>query len=541
MEVIPSHRIQPSLFLITVLLSVIEFSASAANSTTPNTFLRCLLNHSESSHPIHSAIFTINNHSFSSVLQAQIRNLRFNTSTTQKPFLIVTALHVSHVQASVICAKKHKLLMKIRSGGHDYEGVSYVAGDPFFILDMFSLRSIEVDIDDETAWVQTGATLGEVYYRIGEKSKIHGFPAGVCPSVGVGGHISGGGYGNMMRKYGLTVDNVIDAQMVDVEGRLLDRKSMGEDLFWAITGGGGSSFGVIIAYKIKLVRVPDTVTVFKVAKTLEENATDIVYKWQHVASAISHDLFIRLILDVVNDTQKGTKTGRATFVALFLGDSKSLVSLLSEKFPQLVVKQSDSIETSWLRSVLFFADINISEPVEILLDRQPKSLIYLKRKSDYVKKPISKAGLEGIWKKMIELDNTVKLYFNPYGGRMSEIPSTATPFPHRAGNLWKIQYQANWNEAGKQFVDHYIKMARVLHNYMTPFVSNNPRQAFFNYRDFDLGINYNGMNSYTEGRVYGVKYFKNNFNRLVEIKTKVDPHNFFRNEQSIPTLPHVKS
>ncbi|QCD77407.1 FAD-binding [Vigna unguiculata] len=345
----------------------------------------------------------------------------------------------------------------------------------------------------------------------------------------------------MMRKYGLTVDNVIDAQMVDVEGRLLDRKSMSEDLFWAITGGGGSSFGVIIAYKIKLVRVPDTVTVFKVAKTLEENATDIVYKWQHVAPAISHDLFIRLILDVVNDTQKGTKTGRATFVALFLGDSKSLVSLLSEKFPQLGVKQSDSIETSWLRSVLFFADINISEPVEILLDRQPKSLIYLKRKSDYVKKPISKAGLEGIWKKMIELDNTVKLYFNPYGGRMSEIPSTATPFPHRAGNLWKIQYQANWNEAGKQFVDHYIKMARVLHNYMTPFVSNNPRQAFFNYRDFDLGINYNGMNSYTEGRVYGVKYLKNNFNRLVEIKTKVDPHNFFRNEQSIPTLPHVKS
>ncbi|QCD77408.1 FAD-binding [Vigna unguiculata] len=123
-------------------------------------------------------------------MEAQIRNLRFNTSTTQKPFLIVTALHVSHVQASVICAKKHKLLMKIRSGGHDYEGVSYVAGDPFFILDMFSLRSIEVDIDDETAWVQTGATLGEVYYRIGEKSKIHGFPAGVCPSVGVGGHIS---------------------------------------------------------------------------------------------------------------------------------------------------------------------------------------------------------------------------------------------------------------------------------------------------------------------------------------------------------------
>ncbi|XP_017435559.1 berberine bridge enzyme-like 8 [Vigna angularis] len=541
MEVISPQRLQPLLLsIIVVLFSIVAFSASAENSAH-NTFLRCLLNHSDSSHPILSAIFTTNNDSFSSVLQAHIRNLRFNTSTTRKPFLILTPLHVSHIQAAIICAKKHKLLMKIRSGGHDYEGASYVASQPFFILDMFRLRSIEVDIDSETAWVQTGATLGELYYRIAKKSKTHGFPAGVCPSVGVGGHISGGGYGNMMRKYGLTVDNVVDAQMVDVEGRLLDRKSMGEDLFWAITGGGGSSFGVIIAYKIKLVRVPDTVTVFKVTKTLEQNATDIVYKWQHVAPAISHDLFIRLILDVVNNTQKGTKTGRATFIALFLGDSKSLVSLLNEKFPQLGVKLSDCIETSWLRSVLFFADINISEPVEILLDRQPKSLIYLKRKSDYVKKAISKEGWEGIWKKLIELDNTVILYFNPYGGRMSEISSTASPFPHRAGNLWKIQYQANWNQAGKQFVDHYINMARILHKYMTNFVSKNPRGAFFNYKDFDLGINHNGNKSYTEGRVYGVEYFKNNFERLVEIKTKVDPHNFFRNEQSIPTLPHMTS
>ncbi|XP_054776593.1 berberine bridge enzyme-like 8 [Prosopis cineraria] len=518
------------------LLVLVSLPSQISASSSHNTLIRCLVNHSQPSHPITSAIFTPSNASFSSTLQAYIRNLRFNNSYTRKPYLILTALHVSHVQAAVICAQKHNLLMKIRSGGHDYEGVSYRAQLPFFILDMFNLRSIQVDIDAETASVEAGAILGEVYYSIARKSKTHGFPAGVCPTVGVGGHISGGGYGNMMRKYGLSVDHVIDAQIVDVHGRLLDRKSMGEDLFWAIRGGGGASFGVVVSYKLKLVRVPEVVTVFQVDRTLEQNATDILYHWEHIAPSIDNDLFIRVIIDVVNGTKNGTKTVRVRFISMFLGDSKRLLSIMNESFPELGLKQSDCIETSWIKSVLFWTNINITEPVEILLDRTPQSLNYLKRKSDYVQRPISKEGLEGIWKKMIELKDTI-LYFNPYGGRMAEIPATATPFPHRAGNLWKVQYQANWNEAGKEVADHYIELTRKLHGYMTPFVSMNPRGAFFNYKDLDLGINHNGKNSYREGRVYGVEYFKDNFDRLVRIKTQVDPSNFFRNEQSIPTLP----
>ncbi|RDX74964.1 Berberine bridge enzyme-like 8, partial [Mucuna pruriens] len=528
-----------TLLVLLPTVALVSLLYTATNSAD-NTFVHCLVNHSESSHPIAAAILTPNNSSFSSVLQAYVRNLRFNTSTTRKPFLIVTALHVSHVKAAIVCAKKHNLLMKIRSGGHDYEGMSYVAEVPFFLLDMFNLRSIEVDIETETAWIQAGATLGEVYYRIAEKSKIHGFPAGVCPTVGVGGHVSGGGYGNMMRKYGLSVDNVIDAQMVDVQGRLLDRKLMGEDLFWAIRGGGGASFGVILSYKIKLVRVPHTVTVFQVERTLEQNATtDIVYNWQHIAPTIDNELFIRLILDVINGTHLATKTVRATFLALFLGNSKTLVSLLNERFPQLGLKKSDCIETSWLRSVLFWDNIDIATPVEILLERQPQSLKYLKRKSDYVKKPISKEGWEGIWKKMIELEKAI-MNLNPYGGRMAEIASTETAFPHRAGNLWKIQYQANWYETGEEAAEQHLNLVRELYKYMTPFVSKNPRQAFLCYKDLDLEINHHHFYDYFEGSAYGVPYFKDNFKRLVQVKIRVDPHNFFRNEQSIPVLSHVE-
>lgn len=534
----------PRLPYILQLLVLLVLSTSWATSADPENFVHCLLNHSQLSHPIAPAIYSPNNASYSSVLESYIRNLRFNTSTTRKPFLILTALHESHVQISVVCAQIHNLQMKIRSGGHDYEGVSYVAEVPFFILDMFNLRSIHVDIKSETAWVQAGATLGEVYYRIAEKSKTHGFPAGVCPTVGVGGHFSGGGYGNMMRKYGLSVDNIVDAQLVNVHGELLDRKSMGEDLFWAVTGGGGASFGVVIAYKINLVRVPEIVTVFRVSRILEQNATDIVYRWQYIADKLDDDLFIRLTMDVVNGTSSNNvggnnKTLRASFIAMFLGDSERLLSIMNKSFPELGLKQSDCAEMSWAQSVLFWTSFPTGTATEALLSRTPQVLTRLKRKSDYVKKPIPKTGLKWIFQKMIELEAPM-LTFNPYGGKMSEISASATPFPHRAGNLWKVQYATNWDILGTKAADHYIELTRKLHMYMTPFVSKNPREAFYNYKDLDIGINHNanGISSYLEGRVYGIKYFKHNFDRLVNVKTKVDPGNFFRNEQSIPTLPH---
>lgn len=365
---------------------------------------------------------------------------------------------------------------------------------------------------------------------------MHGFPAGVCPTVGVGGHLSGGGYGNMMRKYGLSVDNVVDAEIIDVNGRLHNRASMGEDLFWAIKGGGGASFGVILSYKIKIVRVPQTVTVFKVARTMEQDALDIVYQYEQVSPNIDNDLFIRLTMDVVNSTNpSGGKTVRSTFLALFLGNSSDLLSITDKRFPLLGLNQSDCLEMSWVESVLFWTGFASGTPVDALLSRTPQVLTFLKRKSDYIKTPISKQGLALIWKRMIELE-TPALTFNPYGGKMGEIAATATPFPHRAGNLWKVQYATNWLQDGDDLSNYYLNLTRNLYSYMTPFVSKNPREAFLNYRDLDLGINHNGNASFMEGTVYGIKYFKANFKRLVKIKSRVDPGNFFRNEQSIPVM-----
>ncbi|THG07635.1 hypothetical protein TEA_024207 [Camellia sinensis var. sinensis] len=247
---------------------------------------------------------------------------------------------------------KHSLQMKIRSGGHDYEGISYWSEVPFFILDMFNLRSIKVNIEDETAWVQAGATVGEMLYKIAEKSNTHGFPVGVCPTMGVGGHLSGGGYGYLMRKYGLSVNNIVDAQLIDVNGRVLNRETIGKDFFWAITGGGASSFGVVLAYKIKLVRVPAKVTVFDVHRTLEQNATEIVYRYQHVAHKLPKEIFIRLTMMVMNITEGNKMTINASFMSLFLGDSETLVSLMNKRFPELGLKKKDCKEMSFVQSYI---------------------------------------------------------------------------------------------------------------------------------------------------------------------------------------------
>ncbi|KAL9366206.1 hypothetical protein Peur_037405 [Populus x canadensis] len=365
--------------------------------------------------------------------------------------------------------------IRIRSGGHDYEGLSYVSTFSFVVIDLINLQTINVDAENKTAWVQSGATIGEVYYRIAEKSRTLAFPASVCPTVGVGGHFSGGGYGMLMRKYGLAADHIIDAQLVDVK-----------------------------------------------------------------ADKLHEDLFIRIILNRVNSTEEGKSntTIQASFNSLFLGGIDRLLPLIQDSFPELGLVKEDCIEMSWIQSVLYFDGFPSNSSLDILLDRTPSTRRNFKAKSDYVKEPIPELGLEGIWERFFDEDiNTPILIFSPYGGKMSEISESSIPFPHRAGNIYKIQHLIYWDEEGIVAAKRHISWIRRLYSYLAPYVSKTPRAAYVNYRDLDIGINnHAGNTSYRQASIWGLKYFKNNFDRLVRVKTAVDPANFFRNEQTTSTF-----
>lgn len=223
----------------------------------------------------------------------------------------------------------------------------------------------------------TGATVGELYYKISSKTNIHGFPAGVCPTVGAGGHVSAGGFGTISRKYGLSSDNVLDALLVDAKGNLLQKDSMGEDLFWAIRGGGGTSFGIVVSWKVKLVPVPPIVAVFTINRARNQGALDLVTKWQNVAPRLHEDLFIRIVVQQVYEG--GERQVGAGFNALFLGNCLELLGMMEKDFPELGMQRQDCKEMSWIESVLYFAFYNSDISKEVLLNRgtEPYRYIFL--------------------------------------------------------------------------------------------------------------------------------------------------------------------
>ena len=239
------------------LLLALCISGSCRSLDVTEDFISCLRWNSNNytSSISQRLIFTSVNSSFLPVWQAGVNNARFNQPNTPKPSVIVTPVNESQVRSALLCTKKHGYAIRIRSGGHDFEGLSSTADVPFVMIDFINMRSIDVDVANSTAWVQAGATLGELYYTISQKIDTLYFPAGLCPAVAIGG----GGYGNLLRKYGLGSDNVIDVRFMDVNGDFLDRSSMGEELFWAIRGGGASSFGIVLAWKLRLVPVPELV------------------------------------------------------------------------------------------------------------------------------------------------------------------------------------------------------------------------------------------------------------------------------------------
>ncbi|KAL0339200.1 UNVERIFIED_CONTAM: Berberine bridge enzyme-like 18 [Sesamum angustifolium] len=177
--------------LIFFLSLVFSWSCAASADGNVDGFLECLKQEFQNYSSISDLVYTPINSSFQSVLDFSIRNKRFMSDSTPKPQVIITPEQEEQIPPIIYCAKQSQLHVRVRSGGHDFEGRSYVSEVPFVIIDLLNLSEVTVDVEQKTAWVGGGATLGILYYNIATKSPRLGFPGGFCPTVGVGGHISG--------------------------------------------------------------------------------------------------------------------------------------------------------------------------------------------------------------------------------------------------------------------------------------------------------------------------------------------------------------
>jgi FAD/FMN-containing dehydrogenase len=415
----------------------------------------------------------------------------FNARTTLTPQLRALCKTVNAVTVMVNWCRSNNLAFAIRCGGHSYEGFSQSTS---VVIDTRLMDAIGVDSKTNTATVGAGASLGALYRAIAPYKLA--FTGGSCPTVGVSGHLLGGGYGYLARPFGLACDSLQSVDLVDPDGRPVHADATeNPDLFWACRGGGGGSFGVATGYTVQLQKVA-TVIVFRAGWPAfsAASAAAAMKAWQAWAPQAPATIDSNL---VIATGANGTVYMHAA------GQSVGTLQELQRELKALPKAQSLFIkQMTFIDAVTYFAGAP-GYPVQIM-----------KGKSDYATAPLSDDGLAALMRGVA--GNSMYVVCDAYGGAMAKIASDATAFVHRAGTLFCLQYGSVWTSPAD--TPKRLDEMRQFYATMRPYVSG---AAYVNYCDTDLPD-------------WADAYWGQNLPRLKQIKSAFDPSNVFRHAQSIP-------
>ncbi len=420
----------------------------------------------------------------------------FNTRTTLTPQLRALCKTAHAVSVMVDWCRSNNLPFAIRSGGHSYEGFSQSSS---VVIDTRLINAITVDTGTKTAAVGAGAALGQIYQAIAPRGLA--FPGGSCPTVGVSGHLLGGGYGYLARPFGLACDNVLSIDLVDPQGRQIHASAQQNvDLFWACRGGGGGSFGVVTGYELHLPKLTNVFTFnIRLSQLSPKSAAAVMKEWQawapHAPQSIDSNL-------VITGHPSGGVDLRCAGQSI--GTSQELRREL-----RFLTSSPAVLAMSYIDAVYYFAG---SRP-------GPKGWTYpsnpMKGKSDYATSPITDAGLSVLMNE-VSLRKGIYVICDAYGGAIAGTAPDATAFPHRSNTLFCVQYGSNWTSPND--TPQRLNEMRQCYAAMRPYVSG---AAYVNYCDLDL----------TD---YPSAYWGRNLTRLKQIKSAFDPGNVFKHAQSVP-------
>ncbi len=403
----------------------------------------------------------------------------------KKPALIVKVTSTKDVQAAVQFARAHDILTAVRCGGHSYAGFSTV--DDGMVIDLKPFNGVTVDPGRRTAHVAGGALLGNLD-RATQPHRL-ATTAGVISHTGIGGLATGGGQGRLGRKFGLTIDSMLGVEMVLADGSIVRANAKeNPDLYWAVRGGGGN-FGIVTDFELQLHEYDGIITSLSYSFP-GPKARDLMKVYAEMSAWAPLEMTVGGSLRT-SDRGETTCTVSGTFLGTKQAGEAAFGAVASLGAPIATrVEQMDYVT------------------LQSSADGGPHSDRFGYSRYAYLRQLDPKAVDTALDYVMRANTPRTSISFGLQGGTIAKVKEPDTAFADRDG-IYQCAVATNWGAgedptAGKKHV-------RALWAMIDPMGTG--------------GFYINELYDDPEDRIR--KSFRANYARLVDIKTKVDPTNFF--------------
>ncbi|WP_337879515.1 FAD-binding oxidoreductase [Rheinheimera sp.] len=441
---------------------------------------------------------------------AKAANSRFDAI---QPALIARPKLAADVQLVLVFARQFQLPLVGRCGGHNYAGYSCTPG---ILLDVALMDQIE--LQGETAWVGAGAKLGDVYFQLSQQGRS--IPAGSCVGVGISGLTLGGGMGMADRKYGLTCDALLEAELVTVDGVLLRcSEQQNPELFWGLRGGGGGQFGVVTRLKFRTFPVAEVLSCH--AYFQFDQALPVLNLWQHWSRQLPRELWSQAAFWWTEDQRKAPVL---QIRVSSLGATKELQQQWATWLRRLPAQpfEQDVVLHDYAEYML--SDCAGLEMGQCKLPHQSDQArlrrVAMAGSSDFFRGAMPKAGLDALLdavRQRQQQGHSGGILLTLMGGAIRDLAHDDTAFAHRAADFcaqYLVSRPVGTEEKQLQQADLWMGQMR---RTMAPWSTGG---AYLNYTDPLLSN-------------WPQAYYADHYPRLQRLKRQYDPGSVLQFSQSI--------